>query len=382
MWVSKLAIGADGVWRVETAPQPADPSLVLIFGPTDLLRTSQAPIQLAEQFPGAIHIGCSTGTALDGLSLNDDAVSATAVGFANTPLKLATAPLAGAEDSQAAGRSIGEQLAAPDLAAIFVLSEGLGVNGSALVAGIVEKCGGDVALSGGLAGDGARFTDTLVTIGGASASGLVAAVGFYGSHIRVGHGSAGGWDEFGPVRQITRSSGNVLSELEGKPALELYEKYLGEEAADLPASALFYPLKIWNPDHPESAVVRTVLSIDRASRTMTFAGDIPEGWNARLMRGSLDRLTDGAAEAARYARDHLALANAEASLCLLVSCVGRRLLMGQRAEEEIDAVSQVLGRATPIAGFYSYGEIAPSNATRVPSLHNQTMTLTLFAEAS
>lgn len=380
MWVSKLSVDADRVWRTDTPG--ADPSLVLVFGPTDLLRTSQAPAQLARQFPGAIHLGSSTGTALDGLSLHDDALSATAIGFAHTPLKLATAELAGAETSQAAGRSIGEQLAAPNLAAIFVLSDGLGVNGSALVAGIAETCGEHVAISGGLAGDGARFTDTLVAVGGASASGMVAAVGFYGSSIRVGHGSAGGWDEFGPVRQITRSSGNVLSELEGKPALELYEKYLGEEAADLPASALFYPLKIWNPAHPEEAVVRTILAIDRANRTMTFAGDIPEGWNARLMRGSLDRLMDGAAEAARHARASMGEANADASLCLLVSCVGRRLLMGQRAEEEIDAVAQVLGASTSLAGFYSYGEIAPSSAGKASNLHNQTMTLTLFAEAS
>jgi hypothetical protein len=381
MWVSKLGVDADGAWRTDTPSKPDDPSLVLVFGPTDLLRTSQAPAQLARQFPGAIHLGCSTGTALHGLSLHDDALSATAIGFASTPLKLATAQLT-SSDSSLAGRSLGEKLAAPDLAAIFVLSDGLGVNGSALVAGIAETCGEHVAISGGLAGDGARFTDTLVTVGGASASGMVAAVGFYGSSIRVGHGSAGGWDEFGPVRQITRSSGNVLSELEGKPALELYERYLGEEAADLPASALFYPLKIWNPDRPEEAVVRTVLSIDRASRTMTFAGDIPEGWNARLMRGSLDRLMDGAAEAARHARESIGAAHADASLCLLVSCVGRRLLMGQRAEEEIDAVSQVLGASTPIAGFYSYGEIAPSSAGNVSTLHNQTMTLTLFAEAS
>ena len=260
MWVSKLGVDADGAWRTDTPSKPDDPSLVLVFGPTDLLRTSQAPAQLARQFPGAIHLGCSTGTALHGLSLHDDALSATAIGFASTPLKLATAQLT-SSDSSLAGRSLGEKLAAPDLAAIFVLSDGLGVNGSALVAGIAETCGEHVAISGGLAGDGARFTDTLVTVGGASASGMVAAVGFYGSSIRVGHGSAGGWDEFGPVRQITRSSGNVLSELEGKPALELYERYLGEEAADLPASALFYPLKIWNPDRPEEAVVRTVLSI-------------------------------------------------------------------------------------------------------------------------
>jgi len=174
----------------------------------------------------------------------------------------------------------------------------------------------------------------------------------------------------------------VLAQLDGKPALDLYERYLGDEAAGLPASALFYPLKVWDPAHPENAVVRTILSIDAEKRTMTFAGDVPEGWNARLMRGSFDRLTEGAAEAAMHARADLDAKQVSASVCLFVSCVGRRLLMGQRAEEEVEAVARVLGRETPIAGFYSYGEIAPNNRSGACGLHNQTVTLTLIAEAA
>lgn len=382
MWVQALRPTETGDWQACDAAPERTPNLVFLFGPTDTMRASTAPARLAAQFPDAIQIGCSTGTTIDGQVLSDEAISAMAIGFASTKVRLATYALLDSESSRFAGKEIGRQLAAPDLTAVFVLSEGLGVNGSALVEGVAAACGPTVAISGGLAGDGARFSDTLVTVGGASSPNMVAAIGLYGSSIRVGHGSAGGWDEFGPLRKITNSSGNVLSELDGKPALDLYERYLGDEATSLPASALFYPLKIWDPAHPEDAVVRTVLSINRDKRTMTFAGDIPTGWNSRLMRGSFDRLTEGAAEAARRAREAITDADGAASLCLFVSCVGRRLLMGQRAEEEVEAVAKVLGSATPIAGFYSYGEIARNHHSGVSCLHNQTVTLTLLAEAA
>lgn len=382
MWVRTLCETAEGEWASKDGELSGDPGLVLLFGPTDLLKSSPAPARLARKFPAAIQVGCSTGTSVSGGALSDESLSALAVGFKSTKLQLATHRLDHVSASRTAGFALGRQLAAPDLAAVFVLSEGLGVNGSALVDGIVEACGERVSISGGLAGDGARFANTLVLANGAADANLVAAIGLYGDAIRVGHGSAGGWDEFGPIRKITRSAGNVLAELDGKPALDLYERYLGDEAAELPASGLFYPLKISNPSRPEDEVVRTILSIDRKARTMTFAGDIPQGWSARLMRGSFDRLTEGAAEAARHARAQLDVAGASAALCLFVSCVGRRLLMGQRTEDEIEAVADVLGAATPIAGFYSYGEISPHNRSGVCDLHNQTVTLTLLAEAA
>ena len=208
----------------------------------------------------------------------------------------------------------------------------------------------------------------------------VAAVGFYGQEVSFACGSAGGWDEFGPVRQVTRSAGHVLHELDGRPALDLYELYLGEEAADLPAAGLLYPLKIWDPAHPDEAVVRTLVAIDRAASTVTFVGDIPMGWNARLMRGAADNLTAGAAEAARRARQKQG-PGLTGGLCLFVSCVGRRLALGQRTEDEVEAICDALPPGTQLIGFYSHGEIAPLGATGRAVLHNQTATLMLLAES-
>ncbi len=351
------------------------PDLVLYFGAIEDLRDGRASQALAARYPGAIRLGCSTGTQVAGDRLDATGASALVIGLERTRLRLATHHLAAGE-SHAAGIAIGVQLAAADLAGIFLLCDGLAVNGSALVAGLVASVGPKVVISGGLAADGPRFAHTLVATDGNPAANVVAAVGFFGNAIHLAHGSAGGWDGFGPTRRITRADGNILRELDGKPALDLYERYLGEEAAGLPASALLYPLNIWNPAHPGDSTVRTVLSIDPADGSMVFAGDMPQGWSARLMRGSFERLNDGASDAARHALRSFADRGITPELCLFVSCVGRRLLLGQRAEDEVRAVVDVLGEAVPISGFYSYGEIAPQNVSGFCGLHNQTVTLT------
>ncbi len=262
-----------------------------------------------------------------------------------------------------------------------MLSDGLSANGDELVAGIAEAIGPGVPISGGLAGDGALFSCTLVGADGPPRQGAVAAVGFYGSKLRFGSGSAGGWNVFGPRRVMTRSQANVLYELDGEKALDLYERYLGpEDSENLPGSALLYPLRISDPDNPREEVVRTVLSIDKQARSMTFAGNMPEGWNAQLMRGSNDRLVAGARAAGRQAR--MDLAPTDSAVAVMISCIGRRLFMGQRAVDEVEAAAHALGPNYCKLGFYSYGEISPHAVTGASVLHNQTMTLMTLAEAA
>jgi hypothetical protein len=215
------------------------------------------------------------------------------------------------------------------------------------------------------------FLDSLPAVG------RVAAIGFYGSRLKVGYGSLGGWDPFGPERLITRSSGNILYELDGQPALPLYKKYLGEHAAGLPATGLLFPLSV-RTTHEQGEVVRTILAIDEAQQSMTFAGDMPKGAYARLMKANFDRLIDGAHGAAKTSYE--SIGSSSADLAILISCVGRKLVLKQRTEEEIEAVRQVLGDRTVLAGFYSYGEICPSAPNANCALHNQTMTITTFSE--
>jgi hypothetical protein len=357
-------------------------NLVLFFGARQALACGSRYREMRSMFPQAHILGCSTGGQILNDDVSDDEIAVTALRFDATRLRLAREAAPAPECSRSCGEAIGRALAADDLAGIFVLSDGLNVNGSELVAGLTSGVGPRVPVTGGLAGDGAKFQETLVGADCEPRKQTVAAVGFYGPSIRFGHGSAGGWDEFGPRRRITRSRGNVLYELDDEPALDLYERYLGEDdVKGLPGTALLFPLRIRNPERPDHDIVRTILAVDHQARSMTFAGDVPEGWAAQLMRGNFDRLAAGAAKAARQAAGDAAERRSGDQVAVLVSCIGRRLLMGQHTIDEVEAASTELGADVSRLGFYSYGEISPHSASGMCELHNQTMTVTTISEA-
>ncbi len=372
---------ADGWQRIGNGDgnDVTDPQLVMYFAGPGVVSESACFADLKKQFPNAHMIGCTTGGEIVNEDVLDDSIVATAIQFEKTRVKISSAEAKKSEDSFACGQSIGRDLLADDLATIFVLSDGIFVNGSELVRGITEIVGSDVPVTGGMAGDGDRFETTLVGVDTAPVEGLIAAFGLYGDSLVIGHGSVGGWDTFGPERVITRSKDNVLYELDGEPALELYKRYLGEEAQNLPASALLFPLKVHPTGAPDKDVVRTILGVDEGSQSMNFAGNVPQGYTAQLMRGNFDHLIDGAARAARAAAANAAQND---KLAVMISCVGRKLLMGQRIGEEIEAAGEAVGNGTVTTGFYSYGEISPHAESGVSDLHNQTMTVTVYSEVA
>ena len=375
MRIEQLHKPADRAWPPAADPGRAD--LILVFGAP--ARLDAACIgALKTRYPGAILFGCSTAGEILGAHVHDDSVTATAIAFDETTLKLAYQAVGEDNDSLAVGAALAAQLPTDGLRHVLVLSDGLHVNGTDLVEGIRRGVPENVGITGGLAGDGARFQRTLVIADAAPAERLVAAIGFYGDRIRVGHGCLGGWDPFGPDRLITRSRGNVLYELDGQSALALYKQYLGEHAAGLPATGLLFPLALRGAGSGDISLVRTILSVDEDEQSLTFAGDIPEGSYARLMKANFDRLVEGASGAARLARGGESETVPE--LALLISCVGRKLVLKQRVEEEVEGVRDALGARTALTGFYSYGEISPYAPTARCELHNQTMTITTFSE--
>lgn len=363
-----------------TAPSPApleDAQLVLVFGATALVERDDLRGEVLRRYPRASRCVASTAGEISGSGVTDDAVVVTAMRFEATAVEARQTRLEDHGGSFEAGRSLAGALTHDGLAHVFVLADGIAVNGTQLAAGLTAGLPGGVAATGGLAGDGDRFGSTLVSLDGPPEAGNVVAVGLYGERLAVGFGSVGGWDPFGPERRVTRSRDNVLFELDGVSALGLYRRYLGDHAARLPASALLFPLSVrGTPD--EAAVVRTVLSVDPERESMTFAGDIPEGSYARLMKANFDRLIDGAISAAEAS--HRRLGSFRPDLALLISCVGRRLVLKQRVDEEVDGVRSVLGAGPVLAGFYSYGEISPLIDGGGCQLHNQTMTVTALAE--
>jgi hypothetical protein len=377
MQLETLSFQADTGWSRPFPPLDSEATLVLTFGDPRFGESPQPLAELQQAYPQSHHLGCSTSGEIHGASIREGSLSVAVIKFERSRLRSAFSHVAAATESHHAGRDIAEQLFASDLKAVFVLSDGLLVNGSQLVRGINEILPTGVSVTGGLAGDGARFGKTWSLLHGVPHAGIVSAVGFYGESVRISHGSKGGWDIFGPERKVTRSSGNVLYELDGRPALQLYKDYLGDRAAGLPATGLLFPLALRTNADDKKQLVRTILAVDEANQSMTFAGDIPEGSLAQLMRANFDRLVEGASDAAIATRDR-SKGDGEV-LSIAISCVGRRLVLGERTEEEVEAVLDILPAGTRQIGFYSYGEISPYTAGTC-DLHNQTMTLTTLGE--
>lgn len=365
------------VWTPEKGwaapPRLQGPQMVLVFGHKEALAVPARLAEIRKAYPGAHLVGGSTAGEIAGPHVMDGTIVATAVRFESTQVAQASIDMRDGEDSRSAGKRLAQALPKDGLAHVFVISDGQHVNGSDLVRGMMAQLPAGVAITGGLAGDGAEFRSTLTVADAGASEHRLVALGLYGTALQVGFGSLGGWDAFGPQRRITRSNGNVLYELDGQPALALYKKYLGQHAAGLPATGLLFPLAVQASNGPE--LTRTILAVDEAEQSLTFAGDMPEGAMARLMKANFDRLVDGAHGAAEGAS-----LQQPAQLAILISCVGRKLVLKQRVEEELEAVQEVLGARVAMTGFYSYGEICPTAPQASCELHNQTMTITTLNE--
>jgi hypothetical protein len=354
--------------------------VILAFGSTQLLNRQRLITDIAQSYPNAHILGCSTAGEILDTKIFENTLVTTAIYFEHTQTRTAKINLDKVGgDSFQAGMLLAKSLERKGLVHVFVISDGIIVNGSELVRGLITHLPDNISVTGGLAGDSDRFKETVVLSDEIHAEkGTVAILGLYSSRLRVGYGSVGGWDPFGPERLVTRSKANILYELDGRSALELYKEYLGEHAHGLPATGLLFPLNV-RVGRDGAPVVRTILGVNEKEQSMVFAGDVPEGAYARLMKANFDRLIDGSGKAAKLSYE--ALGSTSPDLAILISCVGRKLILSQRTEEEIEAIQGVFGKSTTLAGFYSYGELCPRSKGVKCELHNQTMTITAFLES-
>ena len=363
-------------WKYFQPKQKLNNPLVLVFAERRLLQQNKIIASIKKEFPYQHIIFGSTAGEIVGNQVYDNSVSVTAIEFEKSFFKISRANILAHNDSFELGKALFEQLPKENLQHIFIISEGSFVNGSALINGLEENNTQNIKISGGLCGDNERFEKTLVAYNETPKEGEVAIIGLYGDSLEVTASSCGGWMPFGPERTITKSKDNILYEIDGLPALDLYKKYLGEKSLDLPHSALLFPLNI-KAEGKDLPVVRTILNIDEDEKSMIFAGDIPEQSKVQLMMASVDAIVVGAGEAAKKAMQNR---KNKPQIALLVSCIGRKLVMAQRTEEEVEEVLDIIGAQTLTTGFYSYGEIAPFQSQDSCELHNQTMTLTLISE--
>lgn len=359
-------------WEIQGEELDMQASVVLIKGDRKILESVDNAI-FNEIHPNAHHIINSTSGEILGEELKDQGIYATAIEFEKSSVQIKTI-----DDPSMGNRAIGESISnafkdIKDLKLIYLTCDGHTVNGSDLVEGILETIGNDIPITGGLAGDGVDFEKTIVGLNGINNKDRVIAMAISGQDLKVGCGSYGGWNEFGVEKVVTKSEANVLFELDGGNALELYKTYLGEQSKELPGAALLFPLGM--TDEGQGAVVRTILSVDHEAGSMTFAGNIPVGSKVKLMKSNMNELIDGAGKAA----DQFKQTCPDPELLILISCVGRRLVLGQLTEDEIEEVSGQFSSNPKICGYYSYGEISPG-VNGICQLHNQTMTITALSE--
>ncbi|WP_203258055.1 FIST signal transduction protein [Hyunsoonleella ulvae] len=374
MKTNQLSLTEDN-WHTRIEDICINANLFLLFISPEFNQRDKVLKALSLKFPEAIITGCSTAGEISDVTVKDNTISLTAIELEKTTLKKVAFKIEDKNCSEKAGADIAKDLLAKDLSHVLVLSDGLNVNGAELVTGLKSKAP-KVTITGGLAADGASFNKTFVVDGAKAVDKTIIGLGFYGDSLKVGCSSKGGWDSFGIERLVTKSDKNVLYELDGKPALEIYKSFLGNEANNLPSSGLLFPLSLRTTE-TNAPVVRTILAVSEEDQSLTFAGNIPEGSYVRLMKANIDRLILGAEDSAILANKEL---KEDSELAILISCVGRRLVLKQLVEEEIEVVRDVVGENPNITGFYSYGEIAPFGEFSPCELHNQTMTITTLAE--
>ena len=320
MKTSQIRWSASTGWTIPDTEVANSAALVLAFADHDYFHDPACFSELRNIFPQARIVGCSSAGSVLGTSISDGDIVATAVAFENAGVNLVVEDVEEGAEIDVLAAAMVKKLQHADLRHVFVLSDGLKVNGSDLAAGLNSAVSDDVAATGGLAADGPRFGETWVMADSPAKRGRIAAIGFYGD-LTVKCGCYAGWEEFGAERVITRSEANVVYEIDDQPALDLYKKYLGSQASELPASGLRFPLSV-RPDKDSTPIIRTLLAVDESRKSLTFAGDVPVGHLCKLMKTNLDNLIDNAAMAAQVADPG---AHHDGGLCLVVSCVGRRV---------------------------------------------------------
>lgn len=352
-------------------------TLVLVFADNNI--ESHEPFNTIKQsFPTSTIVGCSSAGCITPLGVLDMSLVVTIVQFDSTELKKISLPVDYKKSFETGQNLISELIKKDHLKSVLLFGEGVDISGSELAKGInsvLNKNNLAIPISGGLAGNTKTLSDTYIISGAEKLSKSVVAIGLYGDAIQVITNTGGGWDAFGPKRKVTKAKDSTVFELDNEPALEIYKKYLKNEANDLPYSGLFFPLSI--KQLGSENVVRSLVSMDEKEKSLTFLGGVEQGSIVQVMYSNLLMLINGAKKAYTdciYQHNH-----DQESLVIAISCVGRRMVMGQKTEDEIEAIKDLMPSKASLAGYYSNGEFAPTQNSNC-ELHNQTMTLAILQE--
>ncbi len=350
-------------------------NFVLVVGERSLLEQDKNIEYISSSFPNATTLFCSSSFGIQDNYTYQNSILVTAIEFEKTSISYQTTNISLHEDNVSIGKHLASSIPHDNLQYALLISDGQGVNGDDLITGVLNHLPKGTLITGGLAND-SQMIKTLVGVNEKPKPSQVSIIGFYGNNLEVGYGVYGGWDRFGAKKTVTKSDKNTLYELDGKSALDIYKEYLGDYAKDLPQIGLFFPIGLENQNGEH--IIRTIVSVDEETKSLTFAGNVPEGKQVTFMKSNMDKVIDGASIAAQNAKKHI---KNEPDFILMISCLGRQMVLGPRTEEELEVSEEVFEKCIPRAGFYSNGEIAPSSEDKGnAALHNETMTITTFKE--
>lgn len=367
-------------WSVGGLPSNLDSerTLVLLFGPPTMLDDRAALSELVQAFPRSQILGCSSPGAVEGGATRDGALVVTVVQFEKTTMSSAQTSVGATTDAFAAGQSLAKKLSKPSLRALLVLADGVEVNGAELVRGLNSALDQSVVVVGGLAADDRAWKRAWVLSGSNVKTGLVAAVGLYGEHVVVAPTTRSGWTPVGPELVVTKSDGSVIYELDGKPALTVFEERLAQSKGSA-AGSLAVPLAVRATVRHDKSLVRSVIAVDAAKKSIKLAAEIPQGYLVQPLTASVESLVAAAREA--QSSDASPSVGSDA-VVLAISHAGRRAVLGAHTADELGAALAAVppGPKAHMIGFFGYGEIAPFG-TGHSELHNQSLTLAMLMES-
>lgn len=375
-----LSFDAASGWSSSFPDIDSERTLIVVFGECETQQQWKPIEELISNYPLSHIVGCSSNAVFHDGQLLRSALSVGIIQFRDSEIKTATSVIEGFDDCHEAGVRIAAQLNDADLKGVLLFSDGRTTDATAIVKGLQELLPPDVTIAGGLSGgiiaDGR--VASWVLIDGRIAPMSVCAVGLIGSTLEVVPATGGGWAPIGKECHTTRSHHRTLFELDGLPAADVYRECVrnsGVTTDDFPV--VNYPIAV-KTEGLETQIVRDIYKIDDENKSLILASDIPENSVVRVMNCTDEEILDGVDEVVDRLRNKTILPESNA-LSICVSCMGRKVVMGELTSEESRILYGRLGQGISQVGFYAFGEIS-TMSHGAPHVHNQTITLILIRE--
>jgi hypothetical protein len=343
---------------------------------------------LRTKLPDVPTIGCSTDGEITSAGLSVDSVTLMLLASPRMRAKAHVIPNL-SEDSERAGIELAKALHDDEARVLMLLPDGLTGNGSAIIRGAQEILGRQFVIAGGTAGDRGRFVKTFQCADGkAHTDALIGLMLYSPTPLELGYGVMSGWRPIGIAKEVTHAEANTVYEIEGETALDMYSRFLGDKASQLPGIGVEYPFALVDRygevdtkgirEGESYFLMRAPMVVDREKGAVTFAAEIPQGSRIKMTRGKSDEVISASREAASRSLEGL---GGPPDAVFFFSCMARKVVLGRRTNLEITAAQEVLGENTPMIGFYTYGEIANCGETfPMCRFHNETATFLAIRE--